>query len=165
MQSLFTMTHSVTAKPNIQNTMRHNALNKAGTASQPMAQRIGKNTPQMSFSFEARPQKQAYNPLKEQIKQSVQNIKVAEPLPKIVHSQPQIGQPPMNQECGPFAMAGPSVDTSMWGQQQQMKMSEQPVINNLFQNVEGLAKSGLKFLQKSEDTTAMGAAGAAGASY
>ena len=62
-------------------------------------------------------------------------------------------------------MAAPNVDTSKWGQQQQMKMPEQPVVNNLFQNVEGLAKSGLKFLQKSEDTTAMGAAGAAGASY
>ena len=62
-------------------------------------------------------------------------------------------------------MAGPNIDTSKWGQQQQMKKPEQPVVNNLFQNVEGMAKSGFKFLQQAQDTTAMGAAGAAGASY
>jgi len=60
-------------------------------------------------------------------------------------AQPQFGQPPINVECGPFAMAGPTVDTSKWGQQQEMKKPMNQA-NNLIANVEGLAKSGLQFL-------------------
>lgn len=61
MQSLFTMTHSVTAKPNLQNSMRQNNLKSNQMKPVGTVQRVSKNAPQMSFSFEAQPQKSGFN--------------------------------------------------------------------------------------------------------
>ena len=157
------MTHGVTAKPNLQNAMRQNTLKSNQVAGNPVGtvQRISKNAPKMSFSFEAQPQKSGYNPSKDMMmKSSMSN----QPIPRVMQDQTPIGQPPLNQECGAMSM-GIGRDTSKWGLHQDIKLNDTTEVNSVLKNIQNISKAGFKFMSKAADTTAVGAAASAGASY